>query len=208
VQYHVAIIEFNDFGNSVLYQQQPYHTAMVNSSNPLPLLFGSLTAQVQQGNVLLNWTTLQEQNTSYFSIEVKKEVGNFIQIEKVSAAGISNHTKSYQYRDINPGTGLLQYRLRMVDKDGSFTYSPIVQLYNKGITNTLWYVQGAYLHLQLGYNPLPGTLISIYDTHGKKLREQRASQQQISIYMGNQPKGLYIVLIQDKTGIDNIRIIF
>ncbi len=208
VQYHVAIIEFNDFGNSVLYQQQLYHTAIVSSANPLPLVLGSFKAQVQEGKVLLDWTTHQEHNTAYFAIEVKKDAGNFIQLDKVNASGYSNLTKAYQYLHRNVGTGSFQYRLRMVDKDGTFTYSPIASLYIKGLTKTTWYVQGQNIQLQLGYIPLPGTVISVYSIEGKKVHEQKAAQQQIDIHMGNQPKGVYIILIQDKNGTSNISILW
>jgi hypothetical protein len=207
VRYHVAIIEFNDFGSSVMYQQPAYLRGEVIASIPLPLKLGDFKVYQQQNDVILDWQTLQEQNTAFFGIEVRQQNGTFTQIATVAAAGNSNRPKSYRYYHYRPGTGNFQYRLRMVDKDGSFTYSPVFQIFIKGGTQTKWHVQSDYIHLQLGYTPSANTRVGVYTLDGSKVTEQKINDRETRIFMGNQPKGIYIVSVLEKEGNFNFKVL-
>jgi hypothetical protein len=207
VMYHVAVIEFNDFGTSVMYQQPAYLRGTFSAATPLPLTLGDFKAQQHQTDVLLEWHTLEEQNTAYFGVEVQQEGGAFTQIATVAAAGNSSRPKHYQYHHYRPGSGNFQYRLRMTDKDGTFTYSPIARVFIKGNTQNRWYVRGGYLYLELGYTPLPGTRVEVYTMNGSKITEQKLTDRAIKIFVGNQPKGMYIVSVTEKAGHLNFKVL-
>jgi hypothetical protein len=73
----------------------------------------------------LNWVTAQEINSSHFEIEKSKDGFNFNKIGIVNAVNIN----PYKLTDENAFIGYNYYRLKMVDLDGSYTYSPIIALF-------------------------------------------------------------------------------
>ena len=98
--------------------QQPYEI-----SNPLPLRFLSFTASLRGNQTLLNWKTVQEQNTNHFEIEKKAQANNaFSFLASVS----TNRLEEYQYNDNSPSEGVTYYRLKEVDNNGLDNYSQIV----------------------------------------------------------------------------------
>jgi hypothetical protein len=207
VKYHVAIIEFNDFGSGVMYQQPSYLRGEATAAVPLPLKLGDFKTYQHQTDVVLEWITLQEQNTAFFGIEVGQDNGSFVQIATVAAAGNSSRPKTYQYHHFRPGNGSFQYRLRMVDKDGTYSYSPVVQITLKGGAQTKCFVQSDYIHLQLGYTPSANARVGVYTMNGSKITEQKLSDREMKIFMGHQPKGIYIVSVLEKEGIVNFKVL-
>jgi hypothetical protein len=91
----------------------------------LPVSLKQFALAIDKDDVKLNWQTSNESNSSHFSIERSVDGQVFQSINSVAAKGTAS---SYQYSDNNAFAGqiLLYYRLRMVDKDGRFTYSPIL----------------------------------------------------------------------------------
>jgi|GEM_PF-1669438 len=92
----------------------------------LPVNLLSFTGQAEGSDVLLNWSTAQEQNSDYFQVERSADNQNFTAIGKVSSAHNSTLQTNYSFTDASPLTGNNYYRLKMVDMDGSSTYSKIV----------------------------------------------------------------------------------
>jgi uncharacterized protein (TIGR02145 family) len=98
-----------------------------SSVSALPVELTSFTASVINNNVKLNWTTATEINFSFFEIQ-KKSINNnnWQKIASVNASGNSNSPKQYSYIEKNVNSGQYNYRLKMIDLDGSFKYSKIV----------------------------------------------------------------------------------
>lgn len=78
----------------------------------------------------LLWITATEMNSDYFLLERSPDGFTFTAIGAIEAAGFSIETIDYAFVDDAPLYGHNYYRLRMVDVDGSFTYSNIVLLNN------------------------------------------------------------------------------
>jgi hypothetical protein len=79
------------------------------------------------GNVL-DWQTSSEQNTKSFSIEKSLDGITFTTIGETVAAGNSNLVQNYTFTDANVRGGISYYRLRITDRDGSFSYSASVMI--------------------------------------------------------------------------------
>ena len=94
----------------------------------LPVALKDITATVQDKNVVVAWQTSTEINTSHFEIEKSDNAQTFYTIGKVDARGNSTTTQSYEFTDSKPSVfnAPVSYRLKMVDKDGSFQYSKVV----------------------------------------------------------------------------------
>lgn len=98
------------------------------SSQPLPVELNSFTSTVINNTVKLNWTTATEVNSSSFDVEkttINKE--NWISLSSIKASGNSNSPKNYSFVDRNIISGKYNYRLKMVDNDGTFKYSTAIE---------------------------------------------------------------------------------
>jgi hypothetical protein len=97
----------------------------------LPLNLLTFTGQYKNGGSHLKWETSNEVNMDHFIIERSLPNGSFDVIGKMAAKGSNNIKANYNYIDENIaslGAPFLLYRLKMVDKDGDFTYSNVVTI--------------------------------------------------------------------------------
>lgn len=90
----------------------------------LPLNLLEFTAQPAGSQVNLQWKTSNEINTAKFIVERSADGSSYAPVAIVAAAGSGNNF--YNTTDTDPFTGNNYYRLKMMDIDGSFTYSDIV----------------------------------------------------------------------------------
>jgi uncharacterized protein (TIGR02145 family) len=102
----------------------------------LPVELTSFTAMVINNTVQLNWKTATEINSSVFEVEKKSAINNTWQkIASLKASGNNTSQQFYSYNDINVNAGNYSYRLKMIDFNGSFTYSNIINSEVTALTN-------------------------------------------------------------------------
>jgi len=77
------------------------------------------------GKVLLSWATETELNNRGFEVEKSVDGENWQVIGWVDGAGTTLIPQEYELLDEAPVAGNTYYRLRQVDFDGAFEYSPI-----------------------------------------------------------------------------------
>ncbi|MBX2930657.1 MAG: T9SS type A sorting domain-containing protein [Chitinophagaceae bacterium] len=92
-----------------------------------PLSLTSFTASAINGKAQLNWKTADEINVAGFDIEKSTNGTEFSKVGFVSA----NNEKVNSYSFTNEFSGIVYYRLKMNDKDGSYKYSRVVSLNGK-----------------------------------------------------------------------------
>lgn len=91
---------------------------------PLPVELLNFDAWINnEKNVELKWSSATEYDFSHFEIERSRDGNTFNFLEKLNSNGNSTLVQNYQAFDKNPIRGISYYRLKMVDLDGSFTYS-------------------------------------------------------------------------------------
>jgi Secretion system C-terminal sorting domain len=88
-----------------------------------PVELTSFAANVNEGNVNLNWSTATETNNQGFDIERKTATSEYQKIGYVAGFGTTTETHSYSFNDDNVTAGSYSYRLKQVDFDGTFEYS-------------------------------------------------------------------------------------
>jgi hypothetical protein len=76
----------------------------------------------------LQWITATELNSQKFVVEKRIDGGSFTYLSELPAAGNSNQLLTYGLSDANPVVGNNYYRLKIIDIDGSFTYSNIINI--------------------------------------------------------------------------------
>jgi zinc-dependent metalloproteinase lipoprotein len=111
---------------------------LVDGNVVLPLQLLGFTGTMTNDVAKLNWKTTSEVNTSGFEVQKSTDGSNFSKIGWVLAANIPG-TNNYSFDDNNISKGVQYfYRLKMVDIDGRFTYSNVINLSTRsnGITIT------------------------------------------------------------------------
>jgi hypothetical protein len=98
-----------------------------NVANPLPVALLDFTAQLQGTAVNLAWHTASEKNSARFDIERSTDGTTFGKLGAVAAQGTTSLAHAYAFRDaqLPLGATTLYYRLRQVDLDGTYTFSPV-----------------------------------------------------------------------------------
>jgi Secretion system C-terminal sorting domain len=97
------------------------------SVSTLPVELNLFTAIPIERTIKLNWTTQTEKNSDKFIVERKIIDTEWYPIGTVKASVLSNSPKQYSYIDKNLQSGKYQYRLKMIDNDGTYEYSKVIE---------------------------------------------------------------------------------
>lgn len=89
----------------------------------LPVEFLSLDAYPLDKNIMVEWATASELNSSHFEVERSADGTHFDHVGSVNAAGSSQNIRTYSFVDDGPLSGISYYRLKQVDLDGQYEYS-------------------------------------------------------------------------------------
>lgn len=164
----------------------------VNVDAPLPLAYMNFDAILEGEKVNLTWQTEQEYNTDFFTIEKSIDNQNWIQVEKVAAAGYSRNVLEYTTTDFRPFQGLSYYRLKQVDKNGAFTFSEIRTVhYDQSIAIRI-YPNPVQTLLYIDQPLNENTMIRIFNNSGQLMYEGRETV----IYVEGWTSGVYQMLVQ------------
>ena len=107
-------------------------------NKPLPLQLLNFSARKQNNTSVVEWSTSAEINIEKFIIERKTGAG-FVAIGEMAAKGSNSITTKYSFTDNNPAKGSNYYRLRIIEKNGSNSYSVIRKLdYNSKVDLTVY----------------------------------------------------------------------
>jgi len=123
---------FHTLSDTVFIDLDPSAVSIVDDA--LPVEWIGLAGRASGDRILLTWATANEQNSDFFMVEKSMDRSFYESIGTVQAAGHSTEVKHYDFIDRNPVVGSNFYRLKQYDLDGSFTYSPTVEVFWSAIT--------------------------------------------------------------------------
>lgn len=106
----------------------------VSASVALPVDLTSFTGQTMDKANKLAWITAREEAADRYVVERSGNASSWSAIGEVLAAGDSETELHYELMDESP-LPTAYYRLKMVDLDGTFTFSNIVELTNGTLSN-------------------------------------------------------------------------
>jgi hypothetical protein len=113
-------------------QEQPPASPDATTTTPDPSLFPvvilGISAEAFDTNILVKWSTASEVNADQFELQRKYDVYPWTPAATLDAVGGPNQITEYVYDDMDvvPLTRYF-YRVKMIDLDGSFLYSDIVE---------------------------------------------------------------------------------
>ncbi|MDY0082964.1 MAG: T9SS type A sorting domain-containing protein [Ignavibacteriaceae bacterium] len=94
----------------------------------IPVELTAFSAELQDENIILNWTTATELNNSGFEIESSTDNVDFIKIGFVPGYGTTTQSKDYSFIISETYSYKTYYRLKQIDFDGSYQYSSSVEV--------------------------------------------------------------------------------
>jgi len=165
----------------------------------LPLKWLSFTAQKQNENVLLSWSTADEQNTKDFIVQHSVNIRDWNNIAIVTAAGNINTTNNYSYLHSTPAEGVNYYRILQRNIDGRYNYSETrsVNFVGKKLSFSILVnpVTDGVLKIQVNRN----SNLSLYNYNGALLWKKRSPPGTELINMQVYASGTYFLKSNDQT---------
>lgn len=124
-------ININNYGSgSSTFNLNLTGTTATITCLPLPIEMVNFTCKSEEKFIFLEWETATEINNNRFEIQRSTDIINWVKIGIVLGSGTSSFTNLYSFNDYFPPQGEIYYRLKQVDNDGVYTYSPITTCSN------------------------------------------------------------------------------
>ena len=185
---------------------------------PVELLTFSGVKMLQYN--LLQWTTATEQNNKGFDLERSVDGSNFtslVFIPTKAANGNAVSQTTYSFNDEKPLAVKGFYRLKQMDKDGRFSYSSVITINGKPVTQLS--ITGVYPNpVANRFNLLVNTPVSNRVSIAvRNFSGQPIMQQQRTLTTGNNsipmnaaalPAGVYIISVTDLVSNEKISVRF
>jgi len=170
-------------------------------ANLLPIKLKSFSA-AKAGNInVLKWETSQEINVANYVIQRSANGVDFTDnIVTIPARNAANGS-SYSATDVNPKNSINYYRLKIIDKDASISYSPTVRVNNKGkasVVSVYPNPAASYIMVQLAEDRNEKVSVSISNSEGKIVIQQQytnLNSNLIKLQIAQLAKGNYFVKV-------------
>ncbi|MFT3827841.1 MAG: T9SS type A sorting domain-containing protein [Chitinophagaceae bacterium] len=171
-----------------------------NSTLPVKLVSWSASL-LAPGKAKLSWKTTDAVNFDHFILQRSTDGQHYESVQTIAATNsTSNATQSYSTTDNFSFSGVVYYRLAMVDKDGSINYSAVATLNSTTGTSSIkvypTIVQNRTVNIESG-NINNGT-IELFDLNGRLLQTENYSgsgRKQLQL-KGANAAGAYLLRIR------------
>jgi len=171
----------------------PDAVTTVQIALPLNLLSFTARKTTDGRKVDLAWETTNEVNVSHFELQRSANGSGFTTIGRVQARNSINGA-SYSWQDMTPLPKINYYRLRIVDIDGSYKFSPVRLIKMESMDDILVFptVTSNLVFVQSG-NVITAELIS---ATGSKLQTKQISGNG-SFNLSELPNGVYVIRVKE-----------
>jgi hypothetical protein len=167
---------------------------------PLPAQLLAFTAsKLLNNDVLLNWTTANEENLLQYDVEMALGGPSVLFVKIGSVAANNQPANSYSFTDNSVNkSGIRYYRIKLVDKDGHVAYSETRAIvFGDKQSDLLVYPNPVKSKLQLAFTAQANSAVQmmLYDAAGKLLLQRQATgtgaMQQESLNLSMFANGFY-----------------
>jgi len=203
----------NPFQATKLYASDAFF-AIFTEAGTVPVELSSFHVNRSAKGALIQWETATEINNYGFEIQRMDGHGsNWLPIAFVPGKGLGTQRQNYTYEDAFSSVHEVTryYRLKQIDLNGEFAYSPVVEIDSDAMLRSLEFLDvfpspshsGATVAF---YTALDGTLdIVLYNSAGQEVRKLSDRQlwllgyHQLSFDVSAIPAGVYVVRIASAT---------
>lgn len=161
----------------------------------LPVKWGSFTARLQNKQVLLQWSTVQEQNSRDFTVQHSTDGINWTSLASQPAAGNSNDSRYYTYIHQTPSTGLNYYRIIQQDIDGRTSNSEVRKVTADSKVQPFTIIGNPVINgrVQVQVNEAGGLPVSLFGIDGTLLCKTTLAGGTSYFDISRYAKGMYIM---------------
>ena len=167
---------------------------------PVKLL--SFKAAKVENQVNLTWSYTNPLEVKNFELEHSTNGKEFITLTSINFINNNSNIYNEAYTDGFPTAGVNYYRLKTIDKNGTYSYSEIVRVLNstKLTVSVSPNPVKDVLHISHNLNINNLSTLSVYSLEGKKLLMNNITVQtsDISMNIENLKSGTYILVIDNK----------
>jgi hypothetical protein len=193
--------QFGD-GSSIV---GPITLSNSNGAISLPIIISSFTATLDQNVVNLAWTTSSESNADHFAIQRSVDAGAHWTTLGTEVARGGSTTTNYTYADNSPANGASEYRLQLVDKDGTYKYSEVRTVRNSLISAVSVFPNPArdYVNIALGGKSTENILIRLYNQNGQLVQLKNvanAGGTTVPLSVHGYAEGTYFIVVNGSDG--------
>ncbi|MBC7721622.1 MAG: T9SS type A sorting domain-containing protein, partial [Pedobacter sp.] len=139
----------------------------VTNGTGLPVSFASISAVKSVIGTDVSWSIATEVNTDKYVVEKSTDSRSFSAIGAVTATNAGK----YSFADLSVNNGTSFYRIKAIDKDGTFQYSTVVSINSTNATASVQVypnpVNNGNLNVQLSNLNKGNYSISVYNTIGQ-----------------------------------------
>ncbi len=174
-----------------------FESIICNGLVPLPVTLTSFLVKSENCNAVLHWKTVAELQSSYYEIEVSADGVRFSKIATVTSEN-SADGKDYSYA-INGFSQPALFRLKMIDKDGRFSYSGVQQFSSACAPSVNIYPNPAKDFATVS-GLQAGMRVQLVNASGKLIFAQKSAGATLQIPLSTFSNGLLMVQVIDKNG--------
>ncbi len=169
---------------------------------PLPVTLLSFAAEKINTSSLLQWQVTDYTTVTVYEVERSNNALQFVKIGAVANANRAN----YQFTDAFPMQGNNYYRLKLIEADGSFKYTPVRVVYFGNEKQSLQVFPNpvnSYASVLLTAEMMQEDLIlNVVNTAGQVVIHQKLPKGTNAVFklnMLNLPGGTYIIHVRGKS---------
>lgn len=187
-----------------------FNNISLSAASVLPVKLASFTGSTESnGDILLEWTTAMEQNSARFEIEKSENGIDFIKTGSVEAKVNPPAGSNYHFRYTRKPAQVTFFRLKQIDKDGNYDYSPVISVRDNSNSSLI----------SASPNPVKGlttitsgqgniTGIHVFSASAilvKNIKGNNADK--MAVDMSSLPRGAYYIQVTTTGGTGNTTII-
>ncbi len=181
------------------------------SFGSLPVVLVGFAANLTSDNkVNIQWTTQQEINTDHFEIQRSNDGLNWDVLTTVKAAGYSSIPENYSCSDAAPQKGINFYQMRIIDLDGNYGFSPVVnvRLNTLGKVSLFPNPSVSSVTISLSQAPASDWTVSLVNISGQVMLRKQFSKDQttVNLPVSSFPTGNYTVEIADGSSVQHAKL--
>jgi hypothetical protein len=196
----------NDQPEQYHYNNFLYHYIFINREAILPVRLLDFTAKALNNNVQLQWIITNEINVANYIVEFSSTGRTFNTIGTVAATNIKALQKKYNFIHTTPVNGKNYYRIKMVDKDGRYAYSPI-RVTIMGNDDVLVYPNPfrSQLNIVVSSNGAVSATVRVLDAMGKQMLQQEFATG-TTLNLNHLAAGMYLVQVNDGISVRSFKV--
>jgi hypothetical protein len=167
----------------------------------LPVKFVGFNVARQNNNVLVEWVTAEEMNSSYYEVQRSENGNDWNTIASIAASGTTTLTHSYSFTDRNIATKIVYYRIRQVDINGRFVITPVRMIKNEngGTEIKVNSSSSNSIYVHFSEQVKANVVIRLTSSNGQIVSQKTFGEPvgQVMVPVQNAIKGIYIVTVTD-----------